>query len=106
MANTAAALGNIQNMASTQQLRAQQCQQAIANEQLKQKVLESLARCDQEQQKMTLYSAIDSHYAATKPGLRCAGLGRPGKTRALSTVRDYIEGYGYEVRGLAATRRR
>jgi DNA primase catalytic core len=31
------------------------------------------------------------------------GIAGAGKTRGLSTVRDYVEAYGYEVRGLAAT---
>jgi hypothetical protein len=63
-ANTAAALGNLQNMAATQQLRLQQCQHAMENERLKQMSLETLRQRDLESQTLTTYQNIDLLYSS------------------------------------------
>jgi hypothetical protein len=68
-ANTTAALGNVQNMAATQQLRTQQCQHAMENERLKQMSLETLRYRDLESQSLTTFNTIDLGYASNPVGM-------------------------------------
>jgi hypothetical protein len=69
LANTADALGNIQNMAQTQALRTQQCQHAMENERLKQMSLETLRYRDLESQSLTTFNTIDTTYATNPVGM-------------------------------------
>jgi hypothetical protein len=69
LANTAAALGNIQNMGQTEALRTQQCQHAMENERLKQMSLETLRYRDLESQSLTTFQTIDTYYATNSVGM-------------------------------------